>query len=121
MALRATEHGNDDSMTGFATLDDRGRIALPKAARKALDLHSGSSLAYVVVDGAVMLIPQDDHLVRLSKHAAQVLEDAGLTVEDLLEELPAIRGGIMRAEYGDEFVDALEREHAALRDTSVSR
>ena len=69
------EQGN--GLAGFATLDDRGRISLSKAARQALGLHTGSPVAYVVVDGAIMLIPQDEHLARLSEHAARVLADAG--------------------------------------------
>ena len=104
----------DDGITGFATVDDRGRIALSKATRQALGLHAGSSLVYVVSNGAIMLLPQDEHLARLSEHAARVLENAGVTVEDILAELPAVRDEIMRETYGDEFMDALAREHAAL-------
>ncbi len=119
MAVQATSHEEQgNGVTGFATLDDCGRLALSKAARQALDLRSGSPVAYVVVDGAIMLIPQDEHLARLSEHAARVLADAGLSVQDLIDELPAAREQIMREEYGDEFVDALEREHAALRGTA---
>ncbi len=116
MAVQAKSHEDQgNGLAGFATLDDRGRLALSKAARQALDLHPGSPVAYVVVDGAIMLIPQDKHLARLSEHAARVLADAGLTVQDLIDELPAPREQIMREEYGDELVDALERERAALR------
>lgn len=105
----------DDGIMGFATVDDRGRIALSKATRQALGLRAGSSLAYIVSNGTIMLLPQDEHLVQLSEHAAQILERAGLTVDDLLDELPAAREEIMREEYGDAFMDALEREHAMLR------
>jgi AbrB family looped-hinge helix DNA binding protein len=108
---------HDDGLAGFATVDDRGRVALSKAARHALNLRAGSSLAYVVVDGTIVLIPQDEHLARLSEHAAQILENAGLTVEDLLAELPAVREEILREDYGDEFVDELTRRHAAVRGT----
>jgi hypothetical protein len=44
-----------------------------------------------------------------------MLENAGLTVEDLLAELPAVREEILREDYGDEFVDELARRHAAVR------
>ena len=46
-----------------------------------------------------------------------IVQDAGLTVEDLLAELPAVREEILREDYGDEFVDELARRHAAVRGT----
>ena len=114
-AQPSQDKAHDDGLAGFATLDDRGRVALSKAARHALKLRTGSSVAYIVVDGAIVLIPQDEHLARLSEHAAQLLENAGLTVEDLLAELPAVREEILREDYGDEFVDELARRQAAVR------
>ena len=114
-AQRSQDKAHDDGLAGFATVDDRGRVALSKAARQALNLRAGSSLAYVVVDGTIVLIPQDEHLARVSEQAAQMLENAGLTVEDLLAELPAVREEILREDYGDEFVDELARRHAAVR------
>jgi hypothetical protein len=45
--------------------------------------------------------------------AAQVLEEAGITVQDLLDELPAAGEEVMRQIYGDALVDDLLREHGA--------
>ena len=53
-------------------------------------------------------------LVEMAERATRLLHDAGLTVGDLLAELPAVREEIMRDEYGDTFVDALVSAHAAL-------
>ena len=46
--------------------------------------------------------------------AARALEEAGLTVQDLLDELPAAGEAVMRQIYGDALVDDLLREHRAL-------
>lgn len=117
MAMQAArDAAQDDGLSGFATLDDRGRVALSKATRQALNLRPGSSLAYVVVDGSIMFFPQDEHLARLSEHAAQILDEAGLSVEDLLTTLPAARAKVMRDAYGADFMEALEREHTASRE-----
>ena len=97
-------------VVGFATVDDKGRVSLAKPVRQALGVRPGSALAFVLVDGMLLLIPQDEQLAALMDHAASVLERAGVTVEALLEELPAVRGEIMRETYGDEFVDALARQ-----------
>jgi AbrB family looped-hinge helix DNA binding protein len=114
-AQPSQDKAHDVGLAGFATVDDRGRVVLSKAARYALNLRAGSSLAYVVVDGTIVLIPQDEHLARLSEHAAQMRENVGLTVEDLLAALPAAREEILREDYGDEFVDELTRRHTAVR------
>ena len=82
-----------EGMTGFAVLDSKGRLSLSKPVRQALGMHPGSTLAYVVVNGGLLLIPQDEHLAALLDHAAGVLEGAGLTAQDLLDELPAARRG----------------------------
>lgn len=46
--------------------------------------------------------------------AARVLAQAGLTVDDLLDDLPRIRDQVVRERYGDAFMDELGRERAAL-------
>ncbi len=107
----------DNTLVGFSTIDDRGRVALTKATRRALHLRTGSSLAYVVLDGAIMLVPQDTYLTEIAERAARVLHNAGLSVDDLLTELPTVREEILRKEYGDRFVDALASAHAAIHTT----
>ena len=104
-----------EGMIGFAVLDSRGRLSLSKPVRQALGMHPGSTLAYVVVNGGLLLIPQDEHLAALLDHAAGVLEGAGLTAQDLLDELPAARAAVVEELYGAEFMDELARQHEALR------
>ncbi len=55
-----------------------------------------------------------DLLVALDRSAAAVAA-AGLTVDDLLDDLPAIRAPVARATYGDAFMDELHREYEAQR------
>ncbi|MFN8513535.1 MAG: AbrB/MazE/SpoVT family DNA-binding domain-containing protein [Thermomicrobiales bacterium] len=99
---------------GFLTVDEKGRISLPKAARQALAIQPGSALAYTVIDGMLVLISQDKQLALLMERGARALADAGLTARDLIAELPAVGDQIMRKRYGDAFVDELARRHAEL-------
>src|SRR5687768_8654488 len=80
---------------GFGTVDDKGRVALPKPLRSALGIEPGSAVAYVLLDGAVLLVPQDEQLTELGRRAGEVLSAVGLTVRDLLDELPAVRAAIV--------------------------
>jgi AbrB family looped-hinge helix DNA binding protein len=106
---------NGENAAGFAVLDDKGRVSLPKPVRTSLGLSAGSSLAYVVVNGTIMLIPQDAHLAELFDKAAQSLAAAGITVEDLLQDLERSREEVMLESYGAEFMADLERQEVALR------
>lgn len=99
---------------GFAVLDDKGRLPLPQEVRDALGLHAGSAVACILLDGMILLLPQDREMVELMEQAPRRLAEAGLTVQDLLDNLPKVREEVMIEAYGEEFVRDLERRHAAL-------
>lgn len=105
----------EEVIAGFSVLDNKGRLSLSKPVRQALGMRPGSTLAYVLVDAGLLLIPQDDHLAALLDHAASVLEEAGLTTQDLLDELPAARAAVVEELYGAAFMAELTRQHAALQ------
>ena len=102
-------NSEDNTGVGFSTIDEKGRIALPKAVRSALGVRAGSSLAYIVLDDAVLFIPQDAHLAELQQRAIQTLTEAGLTVEDLLDQLPQARDAVTRESYTPEFLAKLRQ------------
>ncbi len=55
-----------------------------------------------------------DLLAALDRFAAAVAA-AGLTVDDLLTDLPAIHAQVARATSGDAFMDELARSHGCVR------
>jgi antitoxin PrlF len=97
---------------GFAVVDDKGRLSLPKPVRRALGLDAGASVAWIAIGGAVLLVPQDQHLSDLAAQAQAALAAAGLSVDDVLAELPAVRAEIVEETYGPEFVEEIARAHA---------
>ena len=58
----------------------------------------------------------DQEMEAVMAQAVQALEEAGMTVQDLLDELPAAGEEVMRQIYGDALVDDLLREHDAVED-----
>ncbi len=100
-----------DMPSGFGVLDERGRLTLSKAVRQALQLRPGSSVAYIVIEDHLLVIPQDEHLARLMDGAVAALARMGLTTDDLLADLPAAGEAAMRAVYGDDLVDELAAVH----------
>lgn len=55
----------------------------------------------------------DAELTALMNRAARALEAAGITAQDLIDELPAVQEELLRQDLGDAFVDELYRLHAA--------
>jgi AbrB family looped-hinge helix DNA binding protein len=106
---------------GFISVDEKGRVSLPKAVRQALDIEPGSSLAYAVIDGMLVLFSQDKHLAILMDRATNVLTEAELTDQAWEEKRLAIRGEIFRETYGDAFVDELERKYGHLIGTALDK
>ncbi|HST86837.1 MAG TPA: AbrB/MazE/SpoVT family DNA-binding domain-containing protein [Ktedonobacterales bacterium] len=100
-------------MGGFGIIDEKGRLSLSKPVRNALGVQAGSSVAFIVLDHALLLIPQDAHLAALMERGAAALSAAGLTVQDVLDELPAARAEVMREAYSTEFLEELDQLHAA--------
>lgn len=109
--------------SGFGLLDEKGRISLPKPVRNALGVHAGSTLAYVILDHALLLIPQDEHLEELMRRGREALAAAGITTQDLLDELPAARNEVMLEAYGATFLDELEklRQEMVTQETQVEK
>ena len=100
---------------GFAVVDDKGRFSLPRPVRSALGLDAGVSVAWIALGGAVLLVPQDQHLSDLAARAQAALAAAGLSVDDVLAELPAARAEVIDETYGPELVREIERAHAEAR------
>ncbi len=43
--------------SGFSVIDEKGRLSLARSVRNALGIKPGSRVAYVVLDGALLIIP----------------------------------------------------------------
>ncbi len=71
----------------------------------------------------MLLVPQDELLTTLMERGTEALAQAGVTVEELLADVPAAREKVMREAYGAEFMDALAHKHAAIAggQTNVQR
>lgn len=70
--MAETEHTatpDEAPVGGFGTIDEKRRVSLPKAARVALGIQPGSSVAYNVLDAALLLVPQDEQLAQAPNDA----------------------------------------------------
>jgi bifunctional DNA-binding transcriptional regulator/antitoxin component of YhaV-PrlF toxin-antitoxin module len=110
MSTLDRETANDAAVqAGFSPVDDKGRVALAKAIRQELGIEPGSYVAYVKLDHAVLLVPQDDYLATLQRRAAEALASAGLTVRDLLNALPQARDETVTEVYSPATLQEMKR------------
>src|SRR5262245_1839702 len=100
---------------GFAGVDGKRRLSLPRPVRRALGLDAGARVAWVALGGTVLLVPQDQHLADLSARAQAALAVARLSVGDALTRLPAARAEVVEETYGPDLVWEMARAHAAAR------
>ena len=77
----------------YAKLDNKQRFRVPRAAREALNLHAGDSLAYAVVDGELRLRKAEDPFAGLGPVARGVEHEFAehperfRTLEELMAEM----------------------------------
>lgn len=107
-------------MAGFAVLDNKGRLALPKVVRSALHVEGGSTVAYVVAGDTLLVVPQDAHLALLMERASRAVAAAGLTAQDYIDEVPAVREELLHESYSADFIAQLRAEHARVRQPPAS-
>ncbi len=109
-----------EAHAGFTHMDDKGRVSLSISTRSALGLRAGSTLAWVRLGDAVMLIPQDEHLESVLDAAAAALDRAGIRVEDMLDDLEAARAEVVAEHYGEDFMHMLEQLRQAQNATEAN-
>jgi bifunctional DNA-binding transcriptional regulator/antitoxin component of YhaV-PrlF toxin-antitoxin module len=112
---------NEERATaGFAVLDRKGRLALPKAVRSALQVDGGSTVAYVVAGDTLLVVPQDAQLAALMERASRAVAAVGMTAQDYIDELPAVREELLQETYSADFIAQLRADHARVRQPPAS-
>jgi AbrB family looped-hinge helix DNA binding protein len=107
--VKSRSHGPEvgGEVGGFAVVDEKGRLSLPKPVRAQLGLEAGAAVAWIAAGGAVVIVPQDAHLADLSSRANQLLAAAGVSVDDVLGSLPEVRARVVEETYGVDFAAEL--------------
>lgn len=111
---------DEKATAGFAVLDHKGRLALPKAVRSALRVEGGSTVAYVVAGDSLMIVPQDAQLATLMERASRAVAAVGLTAQDYIDEVPTVREELLQERYSADFVAHLRADHARARQSRAS-
>jgi bifunctional DNA-binding transcriptional regulator/antitoxin component of YhaV-PrlF toxin-antitoxin module len=83
------------------TMTSKGQVTLSSKTRKTLGLEKGATFLEVLVGNCVLLVPEDRVLSDIMARAQEAIKDAGITSEDLLQEVERKKAERFAKEYPD--------------------
>ncbi|MBS1249268.1 MAG: hypothetical protein MAG431_00844 [Chloroflexi bacterium] len=91
-----------DSPQFTVRVRDRGQMTIPSKLRESLSIDKGDMLTLVQMGKGFYLASRPLRTYKLSDKIADMMEEEGVTLTDLLEDLPKIREEIYQEQYGQE-------------------
>lgn len=80
----------------------RGTVTLPASLRKRYALEAGDQLTVVDLGGVFVLAPEVSVVSKIAREIEEMREEAGLSLENLLEGLDEQRKRLYRERYGSQ-------------------
>lgn len=84
-----------------AQVRQRGQFTIPQKIRESLNIEEGDSLNVLMVGDAILLTPKAIRTQELAEKIADMLDAEGISLADLLQDLPQIRSEIYRERYSN--------------------
>lgn len=89
-------------MSTTIQLRAKGAITIPAELRERYAFDEGDVFTLVDLgDGSLLLVPRVSIVPKLAAEIEVLRLEAGLSVEDVLADLPEIRRSVYRERYGD--------------------
>ncbi len=80
----------------------RGQLTIPQKVRESLSIKDGDMLTLVKIGDGFFLTPKRLRTLELADTIADMLDESGVSLADLLADLPKIREDIYRERYAGE-------------------
>lgn len=90
---------NEKPNTYQIQVRQRGQLTLPSKLRELMNIDDGDVLTLVSVGETLVLIPKPLRTPQLTEQLASLMEDAGVTLADMLADLPRIREELSAERY----------------------
>lgn len=81
-------------------LREKGQVTIPKPVRNRLSAREGDILTLLQVDDMLLLVPQELHVPAIQARFQEQMDEAGVSLAELLEGLAAEREAIHREQMG---------------------
>ncbi len=91
----------DSKMQKFSVrLRQRGQMTIPHQLRDTLSIQEGDMLTFIQIGDGLFLTPKPLHTFELWNKIADIMDEKGVTLADLLQDLPKIREQSYQEQYG---------------------
>ncbi len=80
-------------------LRPRGQVTIPRKVRDTLAMDEGDTLTLVQIGDAILLTAQPPRIFELADEIADMMAKEGVSLADLLEDLPNIREEIYQERF----------------------
>lgn len=81
-------------------VQEKGQVTLPADVRKRLGLKKGDLVAVVETPEGVLITPQEVVATKALAEIGDALKEQGLSLDDMIERGRALRGQLLREQYG---------------------
>ena len=81
-------------------VQEKGQVTLPTEVRKRLGLKKGDLVAVIETPEGVLITPQQVVAAKALDRIGAVLQEQGLTLEDLMDSGREERAAILKERYG---------------------
>jgi AbrB family looped-hinge helix DNA binding protein len=88
------------SESKLVRIQEKGQVTLPAAVRKRLSLKKGDLVAVVATPDGVLITPQEIIATKALDQIGAILNEQGLSLEELIEAGRGEREALLRELYG---------------------
>ncbi len=92
----------NEPKTCFVRVEQAGEIAIPRTLLQSMSVTEGDTLTMLALGDMLVITSRVLYMPELTSKLAAVIDARGLTLDDMLDELPAIRAELFRERYGRE-------------------
>jgi len=85
-----------------AQIRQRGQLTIPQKLRESLAINDGDTMTLLQLGDNILLTPKSLRTFELGDQLTNMMAEEGLTLADLLNDLPQIRQEIYQEKYGDQ-------------------
>lgn len=89
----------EDSQSVRVLVRQRGQLTIPRKLRESLSIEEGDTLELLPIGDTLVIAPRPLLVPALADRLASMVDAAGLSLADLLDELPRIREESYREQY----------------------
>ncbi len=85
--------------TQVVRVQEKGQVTIPFEIRQKLNLKKGDLVTFVETDEGIIIKPAEVIVAEALDEIGKVLNEKGISLEDLIERSRKIRGDLIQKEY----------------------